>query len=117
MNDSDKLIVDTATKLLSDLSTPSVVNDGEAGKWPAGLWDALEESGLTLPWVSDELGGSGAEVSDGFAVLKVSGLFTAPWPLAEPLLAGWLIEPPGMRAEASRGGNECVSTCRSWSSA
>src|SRR3546814_14373938 len=90
MNDSDNLIVDTATKLLSDLSTPSVVNDGEAGKWPAGLWDALEESGLTLTWVSDELGGAGAAVSDGLAVLKVSGLFTAPFTLADPLPPGRL---------------------------
>ena len=31
MNDSDNLIVDTATKLLQDLSTPSIVNDAEAG--------------------------------------------------------------------------------------
>ncbi|MET4700062.1 acyl-CoA dehydrogenase [Constrictibacter sp. MBR-5] len=100
MNDSDNLIVDTATKLLQDLSTPSIINDAEAGKWPGGLWDALEESGLTLTWVSDELGGAGAEVSDGFAVLKVAGLFTAPVPLAETLLAGWLLGQAGMNVPA-----------------
>jgi alkylation response protein AidB-like acyl-CoA dehydrogenase len=55
------------------------------------LWDALEQSGLPLTWVSDDYGGAGAELADGFAVLRVSARFAAPVPLAETLLAGWLL--------------------------
>src|SRR5207249_145971 len=58
---------------------------------PQALWDALEASGLTLTWVPDTLGGAGAEVIDGFQVLRVAGRFAAPVPLAETLLAGWLL--------------------------
>jgi len=94
---SDSIIVDTVTRVLQDLCEPGVVNDAEAGKWPAGLWNALEESGLTLTWVSDELGGAGAEMADGFAVLKVAGEFATPVPLAETLLAGWLLAKAGMQ--------------------
>src|SRR3954454_25149003 len=66
---SDSAIVDTATRILRDLCTPSVVNEAENGTWPAALWRALEESGLTLAWIPDDLGGAGADMEDGFAVM------------------------------------------------
>ncbi len=106
---SDSIIVDTVTRVLQDLCEPGVINDAEEGKWPAALWDALEESGLTLTWVSDEIGGAGAEMSDGFAVLKVAGAFATPVPLAETLMAGWLLAqagvqvPPGPMTVAASG--------------
>ena len=88
---SDNIIVDTATRIFSDLCEPQTINAAEEGKWPKALWDALEESGLPLTWVPDTLGGAGAEMLDGFAVLRVAGRFAAPVPLAETLLAGWLL--------------------------
>src|SRR5260221_7868325 len=69
MNDStDNIIVDTATRIFQDLCEPATVNEAEEGKWPKGLWDALEESGLTLAWVPDDLGGAGATMADGFTL-------------------------------------------------
>ena len=63
MNDStDNIIVDTATRIFRDLCEAATVNDAEKGVWPKALWDALEESGLTLAWVPDELGGAGAAI-------------------------------------------------------
>src|ERR1700736_4786425 len=98
MNDSsDNIIVDTATRIFRDLCEPATVNDAEKGVWPKALWDALEESGLPLAWVPDDLGGAGAEMADGFAVLRVAGRFAAPVPLAETLMAGWLLAGAGIR--------------------
>ena len=72
MNDStDNIIVDTATRIFQDLCEPATINDTEKGVWPKALWDALEESGLPLAWVPDDLGGAGATMADGFAVLRV----------------------------------------------
>jgi len=97
MNDStDNIIVDTATRIFQDLCAPNTVNDAEQGVWPKALWDALEESGLTLTWVPEELGGAGAALADGFAVLRAAGRFAAPIPLAETLMAGWLLTQAGM---------------------
>ena len=60
MNGStDTIIVDTATRIFRDLSLPAAINDAENGIWPKALWDAIEESGLPLTWVPDELGGAG----------------------------------------------------------
>jgi acyl-CoA dehydrogenase len=95
-DNTDNIIVDTATRIFRDLCEPATINDAEKGVWPKALWDALEESGLTLTWVPDELGGAGAALSDGFAVLRVAGHFAAPVPLAETLMAGWLLSRAGI---------------------
>ena len=93
---SDNIIVDTATRIFQDLCEPATINDAENGAWPKALWDALEESGLPLTWVPDELGGAGATMADGFAVLRIAGRFAAPLPLAETLIAGWLLARAGI---------------------
>src|SRR5204863_4810168 len=90
------IIVDTATRIFADLCEPQTVNASEEGRWPEELWNALEESGLTLTWVPDNLGGAGAEMADGFAVLRQAGRFAAAVPLAETLLAGWLLSRAGI---------------------
>jgi acyl-CoA dehydrogenase len=95
---NDNIIVDTATRIFADLCEPQTINAVEEGKWPGELWNALEESGLTLTWVPDNLGGAGAEMADGFAVLRVAGRFAAPVPLAETLMAGWLLAQAGISA-------------------
>jgi acyl-CoA dehydrogenase len=78
------------------LCEPATVNEAEEGKWPKALWDALEGSGLTVAWVPEELGGAGAEMGDGFAVLRIAGRFAAPVPIAETLTAGWLLAQAGI---------------------
>lgn len=95
---TDNIIVDTATRIFADLCEPATINAAEEGAWPAALWDALEESGLPLTWVPDTLGGAGAELLDGFAVLRAAGRAAAPVPLAETLLAGWLLAQAGIAA-------------------
>jgi len=97
---TDNIIVDTATRIFADLCEPQTVNAAEEGQWPQALWDALEESGLTLTWVPDNLGGAGAEMMDGFAVLRAAGRAAAPVPLAETLMAGWLLAQAGLNAPA-----------------
>ncbi len=95
-DNTDNIIVDTATRIFQDLCLPATINDAENGVWPKALWETLEESGLPLAWVPDELGGAGATIADGFAVLRVAGRFAAPVPLAETLMAGWLLSRAGI---------------------
>lgn len=96
----DNIVVDTATRIFRDLCQPATINDAENGTWPKPLWDALEESGLPLAWVPEDFGGAGATIADGFAVLRVSGYFAVPVPLAETMMAGWLLAHAGIEAPA-----------------
>jgi acyl-CoA dehydrogenase len=95
--ESEGLIAETTRRILGDLADPQTVNKAGDG-WKAPAWAALEEAGLTLAWVPENLGGAGAELADGFAVLRQAGRFAAALPIAETLLAGWLLSRAGIAA-------------------
>jgi acyl-CoA dehydrogenase len=91
VGESDHIVADAAEKILADLADPQTVNSAKDDGWKAKLWAALEENGLTLPWVSEAHGGAGASLGDGFEVLNAAGKFALTVPLAETMLAGWLL--------------------------
>lgn len=91
MAESDNIVVETAEKIFADLADPQTINHDKKGEWKAPLWRALSEAGLPLSWVPDDCGGSGASLADGFAVLSAAGRFAIAVPLAETMLAGWLL--------------------------
>ncbi len=93
---ADNIIFETAQRIFIDLSTPETINAAEAGEWPGALWQAVEESGLSLTWVPETNGGVGATLLDGFAVIKAAGAAALPVPLAETLMAGWLLARGGL---------------------
>lgn len=93
---ADNIIFETAQRIFTDLSTPETINAAEAGEWPLALWQAVEESGLTLTWVPETSGGVGATMLDGFAVIKAAGSAALPVPVAETLTAGWLLAKGGL---------------------
>ena len=95
---ADPLIVDTTARMLSELCGPEVVTAAEDGVWPKALWEALEESALTRAWIPEALGGPGASLADGFAIIRLAGTHAVPAPLAETLLAGWLASDAGLEA-------------------
>ena len=83
MNALQTILAETCTRLFTDHATTAVLEGAEKGQWPAALWQALEENGLTLPQVPEARGGAGGSWNDAFVVLMASGRFAAPVPLAE----------------------------------
>ncbi len=91
MAETENIVVETAEKIFADLADPQTINSDKAGAWKAPLWQALAEAGLPLSWVDEDRGGSGASLADGFGVLGAAGRFAIAVPLAETMLAGWLL--------------------------
>jgi len=89
--ESDNIVVETAERIFSDLADPQSITHDKKGEWKAPLWQALSEAGLPLSWVPEDCGGSGASLADGFALLNAAGRFAVAVPLAETMLAGWLL--------------------------
>lgn len=89
--DSDQIVAETAARILTDLADPQSVNRAKDSAWQEPCWRALYDAGLPKAWVPDALGGAGASLADGFAVLGVAGRFALALPLAETMLAGWLM--------------------------
>lgn len=94
--EAENIVVATAEKIFADLADPQTINHDKDGRWTAPLWQALSEAGLPLAWVSEELGGAGVDLADGFAVISAAGRFAIAVPLAETLLAGWLLQQGGL---------------------
>ena len=94
--DLGSLLADTVTRLFNDLATKELIESAEQGAWPDKLWRALEEGGLTLPLVPESAGGAGGTWLDAHVVVRASGRHTAPVPLAETIIAGWLLSRAGL---------------------
>jgi acyl-CoA dehydrogenase len=97
----DHIVAEAASRILTDLADPQTVNNARNDAWKAPLWHALNDAGLPLAWVPEALGGSGAGLAEGFAILGVAGRFALPVPLAETLAAGWLLAHAGLKAPAT----------------
>ena len=97
----DNIVAEAAARILADLADPQTINKDQNGAWKEPLWQALTDAGLPLAWVPEALGGSGASLAEGFAILGVAGRFALAAPLAETLAAGWLLAQAGLEAPAA----------------
>jgi acyl-CoA dehydrogenase len=93
-------ITDVASRVYANLGDPQTLARARDRSWLVPLWQSLEEAGLPLAWVPEDRGGSGAAVADGFEIAHVSGTYASPAPVAETLLAGWLLARAGIDCPA-----------------
>jgi len=100
VTESDPIVAETAARIFADLADPQTVNRAGDTPWKEALWRALADAGLTLAWTPEKLGGAGASLTDGCAVLGVAGRYAVPVPIAETLLAGWLLSRAELAAPA-----------------
>lgn len=91
MNEEQQLIVETAKRIFVDQCAKPVVDAAEAGEFPSGLWNTLEETGLTLAGIDLEAGGSGGEMADALLLIREAGAAAAPIPLAEHLICAAML--------------------------
>lgn len=96
MSETASLLREMSERLFGETCDKSLLIAAEKGEWPAALWTAMEENGLTNALVPESAGGAGLGVSDAFVALRVSASHAAPVPFAETLIAGWLASGAGL---------------------
>jgi len=96
MRDETRMLLESMGRLFEDHCTKQVADNAETGMFPAGLWQAVSETGVPLAALPESAGGADAEWSDLYAVLRVAGRFAAPIPLAETMLAAWVATAAGL---------------------
>lgn len=117
MNDERDLLRATVEDLLAEHCTAERVaaapRDGwDAALWWRTLWQALEETGLTLAGSPEDAGGSGGDLTAAADIAVAAGAAAAPVPLAETLAAGMLLAragaeiPPGPLTLAVASGRD-----------
>ena len=90
-------LTSTIDRVFEDHCAKAVRESAEAGEWPKGLWQALEEVGLTTAALPESAGGSGLEFHEAMLALKRTAYHAAPVPLAETMLAGRLLVAAGLK--------------------
>jgi acyl-CoA dehydrogenase len=93
----DRLLIDSATRLLGETATFERVQAAEEEGWSPAIWDPFAAAGFPWIGVEEEVGGSGGTLADAMAVLRLCGRFAAPIPAAETgVLGGWLMAACGL---------------------
>ena len=93
---ADSILIETAERLFGDIITPQVLAAAEQGDFPRAAWDALAEAGLHLGLLPESAGGFGVPADEALGLLRVAGRHALPLPLAETMLACWLLSSAGI---------------------
>ena len=96
LRDETRMLLESMGRLFEDKCTKQVVDAAETGVFASALWQAVAETGVPLAALPESAGGADAEWADLFAALRVAGRFSAPIPLAETMLAGWVAASAGL---------------------
>ncbi|MFP3753969.1 MULTISPECIES: acyl-CoA dehydrogenase family protein [Cupriavidus] len=94
MNELERMLADSASRLFADAVTPARIDAMEHGLWPAELWDQVEASGLTRLFVPEADEGAQASWTEGLPVLLAGA--NAPAPFLDTVVAGWVLNQLGV---------------------
>lgn len=98
MSETGKMFVEAASRVLQDWCTEPAYERADAGGIHADLWQKLEEGGFTSLLVPEDQGGVGASLADAVELLRLAGRHGAPVPLAETMVASWVLSQAGLPA-------------------
>ena len=94
------IVLEQADRVFRGETTKERLAAADRGEWPAEIWDAVEAAGLPLAMVAEASGGAGLTASDALRVIRRSGYYTLPVPLAETMIAAALWTQAGGEAPA-----------------
>lgn len=110
MSDLALPLAAAAERLFAQRCDAALVNSAEAGTWPQGLWTAVEDLDPARLLAAENRGGAGGDWTDACLLLERAGEFNVPLPIAETVLAGWLLGRAGLEAGAGPLGFACTDT-------
>lgn len=89
-HDISRILLEQSDRLFTQQATKAVLTAADNGEWSAQLWTAIEETGLPLALVSEDIGGVGLGGGDVARLIRRSAYHGVPLPLAETIVANWL---------------------------
>ena len=97
MSETRDLVREAAERLFEKHCSAETMRRADGGEFPQALWRALTEAGYTAALVPESAGGAGLEMADALSLLISAGRHAVPAPLAETMLAGWLLSAAGLQ--------------------
>ena len=97
MSESAPVIAAGIDRILRDAVDRRLLERFDAGEYPRALWTTLEQSGYASVLAA---AAAAADWQDAEPVLRAAGYHRLPLPLAETLVADWLLATAGLPARA-----------------
>ena len=92
------LLRETADRVFQEHCGTGVSRAADGGIWPAAAWAAVAEAGLHRALLPEDAGGYGVAVPDALSLLRVAAEHAVPLPLAETMMAHFLLAGGGLTA-------------------
>ena len=96
MSETRDLVCEAAERLFAKHCGADTMRRADGREVPQARWRALTEAGYAAALVPENAGGAGLEMTDALSLLFSAGRHTVPAPLAETMLAGWLLSAAGI---------------------
>ena len=90
------LLRETASRVFQEHCGTDVSRSADGGIWPAAAWAAVAEAGLHRALLPEDAGGYGVAVTDALSLLRVAAEHAVPLPLAETMMAHFLLAGAGL---------------------
>ncbi len=95
MSDAREMFEDAASRLWAEQAQQAVIEAAENGAFPDALWQSLGELGFLDLLVSADAGGTGGDWEDAAVTMRSAGYYAAPGPIAETMVANFLLASAG----------------------
>lgn len=95
MHDDD-IVLSSAQRLFRDVADIQAVLAAADDGWKERLWNGIEETGLNVAALPEELDGAGIGLQGTLGILRAAGNFALSAPLAETMLSGWMLGAAGL---------------------
>jgi acyl-CoA dehydrogenase len=96
MSTLDPIFIETIDRLCEDQAGRELREGAEQGHWPAGLWAAFRDVGLTRCLLPEDEGGAGLDLEAAMRALRRCAMHAVPLPLAESMIAARLLQAAGI---------------------
>lgn len=96
MSENEDMFADSLVRILADHA-----DSVHAALWAASLWATLDGAGFPRALATESAGGSALGWADAFSLFAAAGQAAAPVPLAESMVAHWLLDTADIASAAT----------------
>ena len=91
MSSLGNYLQDTVSRLFSEQVDRDFLFEHESSGWSEALWQLTAELGIDQVLIPESKGGVGGDWDDAYQIVSALGLYAVPLPIAETLVARWLL--------------------------
>ena len=95
MSELGNYLQDTVSRLFSEQVDRNFLFEHESSGWSQALWQLTVELGIEQVLVPESKGGVGGDWDDAYQVISAVGQYAVPLPIAETIVARWLLSLAG----------------------